>query len=325
MALVGVRPASASEVGFHLPAFFAAVLVVANKGDSFDSLVRAERVVLVPETRHEFLIAALLFRPIVTSTELLLRPIVLPRFQRKEWQSQFLRHRGSKRIMNSADQFETIVCEHYEPLFRFAMSLTRVESDARDLTQQTFYVWATKGHQLRDISKVKTWLFTTLHRTFLAARRRQIRFPHHDLEEVVEQLPVLSPEPANQADCSQVLSALAKVDEVYQAAVALFYLEDCPYKDIAAILEVPIGTVKSRIARGIVQLREILLPDDSRESSLNRDGIYSNANTDEPVAPPANTLPPPRRHAQLAARAADRAYEEWDLSATRFREQPGTL
>jgi DNA-directed RNA polymerase specialized sigma subunit, sigma24 homolog len=53
--------------------------------------------------------------------------------------------------MNSADPFETIVGEHYEPLFRFALSLTRMESDARDLTQQTFYVWATKGHQLRDI------------------------------------------------------------------------------------------------------------------------------------------------------------------------------
>jgi RNA polymerase sigma-70 factor (ECF subfamily) len=58
--------------------------------------------------------------------------------------------------MNSADPFEAIVTEHYEPLYRFAMSLTRVEHDARDLTQQTFYVWAKKGHQLRDSSKVKT-------------------------------------------------------------------------------------------------------------------------------------------------------------------------
>ena len=54
--------------------------------------------------------------------------------------------------MNSTEQFETIVSEHYEPLFRFAMSLTHAESDARDLTQQTFYVWAAKGHQLRDIT-----------------------------------------------------------------------------------------------------------------------------------------------------------------------------
>jgi len=45
--------------------------------------------------------------------------------------------------------------------------------------------------------------------------------------------------------------------------VALFYLEDCSYKDIAAILEVPIGTVKSRIARGLAQLREILALDGS--------------------------------------------------------------
>jgi RNA polymerase sigma-70 factor (ECF subfamily) len=59
-------------------------------------------------------------------------------------------------------------------------------------------------------------------------------------------------------DSSQVLAALKRVDEVYQAAVALFYLEDCSYKEIAEILAVPVGTVKSRIARGIMQLRGIL-------------------------------------------------------------------
>jgi len=160
--------------------------------------------------------------------------------------------------MNTADQFEAIVCEHYEPLLRFALSLTQVEFDARDLTQHTFYVWAKKGHQLRDISKVKTWLFTTLHRAFLKARQRQVKFFHHDSEEILDQLPVPSTDISYPADCSQVLSALARVDEVYQAAVRLFYLNDCAYKDIAVILDVPIGTVKSRIARGIAQLREIL-------------------------------------------------------------------
>ena len=152
-----------------------------------------------------------------------------------------------------------IVREHYEPLFRFAMTLTRVESEARDLTQQTFYIWATKGHQLRDISKVKTWLFTTLNRAFLTGQRRQIRFPHHNLEDVSQEIPALSPELTDQADCSEVLPALAKVDEVYQAALALYYLEDHSYKDIAIVLDVPIGTVKSRIARGIAQLRELFL------------------------------------------------------------------
>ena len=161
--------------------------------------------------------------------------------------------------MTSTETFEIIVREHYEPLFRFAMTLTRAESDARDLTQQAFYVWATKGYQLRDPSKVKTWLFTTLNRAFLTGRRRQIRFPHHNLEDVSQDLPAPSSDHIDHPDCSQVLPALAKVDDVYQAALALYYLEDHSYKDIAVVLDVPIGTVKSRLARGIAQLRERFL------------------------------------------------------------------
>jgi hypothetical protein len=59
-----------------------------------------------------------------------------------------------------SDDFEQIVSQHYKPLYRFAVSLTRTEAYACDLTQQTFYIWATKGHQLRDRSKGKSWLFT---------------------------------------------------------------------------------------------------------------------------------------------------------------------
>ena len=190
--------------------------------------------------------------------------------------------------MNPDDQFEAIVCEHYESLFRFAMSLTHLESDACDLTQQTFCVWAKKGHQLRDFSKVKTWLFTTLYRAFLGARRRQTRFPHHELKEVADELPVFASEPAGQADHSQVLRALARVDGIYQAAVALFYLEDYPYKDIAAILDLPIGTVKSRIARGIAQLREIMLTGGFHGSSPGGNGTRRNPAADEPTKSLAN-------------------------------------
>src|SRR5262249_32695873 len=112
--------------------------------------------------------------------------------------------------------------------------------------------------QLRDVSKVKTWLFTTLHREFLESRRRQTRFPHYELSQVPGELPAIAPARVNQLDSAQVLQALAQVDEVYQAPVALFYLEDCPYKEIAEILDVPMGTVKSRIARGIAQLQKLL-------------------------------------------------------------------
>jgi RNA polymerase sigma factor (sigma-70 family) len=184
--------------------------------------------------------------------------------------------------MNLDDYFETIVSEHYEGLFRFAMSLTRAESDAWDLTQQTFYTWATKGHQLSDISKVKSWLFTTLHRAFLMARRKQSRFTHYDLEEVSDQLPAVPPRVGTQADCCEVLRALAKLDEVYRAAVALFYLEDYSYREIAEILEVPVGTIKSRIARGIAQLRTILLSDRGASDCVDVDG-YANPVLPSPI------------------------------------------
>src|ERR1039457_971807 len=124
-------------------------------------------------------------------------------------------------------EFESLVARYYEPLYQFAFSLTRAEADACDLTQQTFTIWATKGHQLRDASKVKTWLFTTLHREFLESRRRQTRFPHFDLDTADPELPVVSPSAVSQLDAAQVLETLAQVDEVYQAPVALFYLQDC--------------------------------------------------------------------------------------------------
>ena len=167
--------------------------------------------------------------------------------------------------------FERLVEQYYGSLYRFAFSLTQSESDACDLTQQTFYVWATKGDQLRDASKVKSWLFTTLHREFLESRRRQSRFPHYELSQVDSELPTVSPARVNQLDSAHVLQALAQIEAVYQAPVALFYLEDYAYKEIAEILRVPMGTVKSRIARGIAQLHRALATSASA-SEGNRKG-----------------------------------------------------
>ncbi len=158
-----------------------------------------------------------------------------------------------------SDEFEQIACQHYEPLYRFALSLTHAEADACDLTQQTFYIWATKGHQLRDRSKVKSWLFTTLHREFLNIRKKAVRFPHVELIDAHEDLPSISPETISTLDAARVLEFLGQVQEPYQAALSLFYLEDYSYKEIADILEVPLGTVRSRISRGVAQLQQSIL------------------------------------------------------------------
>lgn len=154
--------------------------------------------------------------------------------------------------------FEDLVACHYGPLYQFAFSLTRDEADACDLTQQTFCIWAAKGHQLRDISKVKTWLFTTLHREFLGSRRRQTRFPHVELEYVAGELPTVSPATINQLDSEQLFEALKQLDEIYRATVTLFYIEDYSYNEIAEILDIPLGTVKSRLTRGLQRLYVLL-------------------------------------------------------------------
>jgi RNA polymerase sigma-70 factor (ECF subfamily) len=159
----------------------------------------------------------------------------------------------------AADDFEQIVSQHYEPLYRFAFSLTRAEADACDLTQQTFYIWATKGHQLQDRSKVKSWLFTTLHREFLNSRKRIVRFPHVELDEAVEDVPTVAPDVVNSLDGARVVEFLGRVPEPFRAAVTLFYMNGSSYQEIADILQVPLGTVRSRISRGITQLKQFVL------------------------------------------------------------------
>lgn len=162
-------------------------------------------------------------------------------------------------------EFEDLLEQYYRPLYQFAFSLTRSEPDACDLTQHAFYTWRIKGQQLRDPSKVKAWLFTTLHRAFLQMRRWENQFRHYELEQVFSELPPVSPNEHSGLDAADVLEALEHVDDVFRAPVSLFYLQDCAYKDIAAILNVPLGTVKSRIARGISQLKTILVRNETPE------------------------------------------------------------
>jgi RNA polymerase sigma-70 factor (ECF subfamily) len=86
-----------------------------------------------------------------------------------------------------------------------------------------------------------------------------VRFPHFELTEQNENLPTISPEVFNALDSARVLEFLGKVQEPYLAALTLFYLEDYSYKEIADILNVPLGTIRSRISRGLAQLQRLIL------------------------------------------------------------------
>jgi RNA polymerase sigma-70 factor (ECF subfamily) len=160
--------------------------------------------------------------------------------------------------MNVDPTFEDIVSTYYESLYRFAFSLTQREADACDLTQETFSQFARKGHQLRDRSKAKSWLFTTLYREFVDLRRRHARYPKVEMDEADHELPATFPTVADQIDAATAREALQQVDEVYRAPLALFYLDEHSYLEIADILGIPVGTVMSRISRGRAMLRRIL-------------------------------------------------------------------
>jgi RNA polymerase sigma-70 factor (ECF subfamily) len=130
----------------------------------------------------------------------------------------------------STAAFTQLVDAHYTPLYRFALSLARNPADAGDLVQQTFYIWATKGHALREMTKAKSWLFTTLYREFLRVRRREGRATSiEDLPPGDKDIPAEEVDRARSLDADTVMVAMQSVDEVFRAPLTLFYLEDRPH------------------------------------------------------------------------------------------------
>lgn len=161
--------------------------------------------------------------------------------------------------MQQADiSFENLVDQYYRPLYRFALSLARNEDEAGDLTQQTFFIWAKKGSQLRDQGKAKSWLFTTLYREFLGSRRRMSKYPSVDLDTADHELPVVQSNSSQALDAQYAIYALMQLDEIYRVPLALFYQESLSYQEIAAFLDLPIGTVMSRLSRGKTKLRALV-------------------------------------------------------------------
>lgn len=160
--------------------------------------------------------------------------------------------------MNEAD-YEQAVATYYDALYAFGYSLAGNADDACELTQETYCRLLTKGGQLRDITKVKSWLFTTLYRVFLGWKDRRARLPHFEISSVEGELPVITPEHVDVLRDEAIRDALLELEEHYRTPLMLFYMNDHSYEEIAVILNVPIGTVMSRLSRAKSMLRERLV------------------------------------------------------------------
>lgn len=159
--------------------------------------------------------------------------------------------------MNEAD-YEQAVNSFYEGLYRFAYSLAGNADDACELTQETFARLAVKGAQLRDAGRVKSWLFTTLYRQYLNWKRHETSHPHLEIASVEAELPAVTPEMVDKLEHEAVSEALLEIEERYRVPLALFYFENYSYAEIAALLDVPIGTLMSRLSRGKDLMRKTL-------------------------------------------------------------------
>ncbi|MCS7046751.1 MAG: RNA polymerase sigma factor [Gemmataceae bacterium] len=153
---------------------------------------------------------------------------------------------------------QQLVEDHYAPLYRFAYRLSGSLQEAEDLTQEAFCQAQAKLGQLRDPAKARSWLFSILRNSFRQKHRsdkRQQSLPPEALAEVPDRLP----DPLPVIDPAKLQQALAELPEDFRVPLLLFYFEDFSYREIADQLQVPLGTVMSRLARAKAYLRGRLL------------------------------------------------------------------
>ncbi len=151
--------------------------------------------------------------------------------------------------------YENIVEEHYKNLYYFALNMTRNGADAEDLVQQTYLKLAKNISKIRDLSKVKSWLFSTCYRQFIDQKRKVNRYPEVQYEETSTDSLMAEPSSiGGGVDSAAVVTALKSLKESLRVPLTLFYFEHQTYQEIAEIMELPLGTVMSRLYRGKAEL-----------------------------------------------------------------------
>ena len=170
----------------------------------------------------------------------------------------FKRHRPGAEAEGVSD-FERDALACIDSLYGTALRLSRNPADAEDLVQDTYLKAFRSSGQYQPGTNLKAWLFTILHNTFLNRRRRAVKEPVGVEPEEIERAAtsgfggnVETPEQVLIRDTldADLQAALDALPESFRQAVWLRDVEEFSYAEIASMLEIPIGTVMSRISRG---------------------------------------------------------------------------
>lgn len=168
-------------------------------------------------------------------------------------------------------EFETLTLGHLDPLYAAALRLTRNERDAEDLVQDTFLRAYRFFDKFERGTNIKAWLFKILTNTFINRYRRQVkeRSAVEDERETVHDRFMSQDMSENAANPEQyffdrllsddVLKAIDALPVDFRMVVVLADLQEFSYKEIAEILDCPVGTVMSRLYRGRKLLQKTLL------------------------------------------------------------------
>ncbi len=172
-----------------------------------------------------------------------------------------------KSKVSKHDDLKKSILDCLDDLYRFALSLSHNSTDAEDLVSETVLKAIENISKLNDKTKMKQWLFRILSHKFIDQRRKSKRFPHLSLEkennesanfslyESVSHSSFTENETPESSLMQKFLDeniqqAIMELPEVFRVALVLCDKEEMSYQEIAEMLDVAVGTVRSRIARG---------------------------------------------------------------------------
>ncbi len=149
--------------------------------------------------------------------------------------------------------------EHYRSVYVYAYRLSGKASDAEDLVQQTFLIAQQKIGQLRDDRKARSWLFRVLRNRFIRTLEKKRPVTASDTEIEIGEIPECGVIEDFDAEVLQI--AINDLPDDFKLVVLMYYFDELSYKEIAAEIDIPIGTVMSRLARAKAALRNRLTQD----------------------------------------------------------------